>query len=162
MAVNYFFVFLMIAIVVGMFAYNTSKDILVIPFLLVGLFTLLRLWKTLLWDTVYGESSVLYAALPVSSAAFTFCKIFTAGLSLALLLTFLAPAFILPALKMSNDLYRSAEWINQVNTWILIWRDEYGMTPAGIGRVIAATWIPSFAAAGLAQVVISLIRKLRV
>ena len=151
-----------LAIATGRFAYDTSRDILVIPFLLIALFTVLRLWKTLMWDTVFGETATLYASLPVSSSVFTVCKIFAAGFSMAVLLSFLAPAFIVPALKMSDDLYRSAEWINQVNTWILVWRDEYGITAEGIGRIMAFTWIPSFAAAGLAYTIISLIRKLRI
>ena len=161
MAVNYYFVFFMEAVVVGMFSYNTTKDILVLPFLLVSLFTLLRLWKNLLWDTAYGESAVLYTSLPASSAVWIFSKIFTAGFSLGLLMTFLFPAFLVPAMMMGNDLFRDAQWINAMNTRLLNWEQMYGLTPEGIGRVLLAIWPASFLLAGAAGVVISLIGRWR-
>ncbi len=159
MAVNYYFVFFMEAVVVGMFSYNTTKDILVLPFLLVALFTLLRLWKVLLWDTVHGESAALYGSLPASSAAWTFSKIFAAGFSLGLLLTFLFPAFLMPAMVMGNDLFRDAQWINAINTRLLNWERMYGLTPEGIGRVLLAIWPASFMLSCLAYLVIILIGK---
>lgn len=159
MAVNYYFVFFIIALVVGVFAYNTTKDILVIPFLLVGAFTVGRLWKVLMWDTISGEGASLHLTLPVSPAAFAFSKIFTAGFSLALFLTFLVPAFMVPAFRMGTDLYRDAEWINTVNGWILNWKQMYGFTPEGIGRILTGTWGPAFLLAALAYIIIALIGK---
>ena len=77
------------------------------------------------------------------------------------MITTVLTAFYVAELEMGNDLYRNADWINWINTRIEAWKITYGMTPAGIGRILAATWIPSFAAAGIAQAAVGVMGRLR-
>lgn len=160
-AVNFLFVFIILALPTAMFAYDTTKDILVIPFLILEFFVLGLVWKKILWDTVCGETAVLYQSLPVSPGTFLFSKIFTAGFSLGFLLTVLAPAFIVPGLIMGDILYRDAEWINRLNTQILEWEAAGGVSAEGIGMLVLQLFGISFILAALAAAIIALWKKVK-
>ena len=88
-----------VAMGVGFISMATYIGILLLLPLLAGtVYLVYKLMRKLLYDSIYGPPASLFQSLPVTTVQMVSCKIFTAGLSLLMVLVVMAAAAVAAAM----------------------------------------------------------------